>query len=243
MTAAPVLAGPTLDDDTMKAVGSPAGFAFVATKHDPNPYIPQKYHLAMSESIVDIEQGRLELLVNMVPVQHGKTTLASVWASAWMLGLHPTWHVISASYNTDFAEDKIGRPTRDILERYGPRYFGVQVDQNSRSMKRWNTTAGGGLIAVGVDKPATGRRGDYIAIDDPYADLAAAMNAKHRADIVEWFKANILYRRPDPLRMTATMSRWTDDDFIAWIIGLAKENGWKYRVLDFPAIAVCRVPD
>jgi hypothetical protein len=43
--------------------------------------------------------------------------------------------------------------------------------------------------------------------------------------------------------MTATMSRWTDDDFIAWIIGLAKENGWKYRVLDFPAIAVCRVPE
>ena len=36
------------------------------------------------------------------------------------------------------------------------------------------------------------------------------------------------------------MSRWTDDDFIAWIVRQAQENGWKYRVLDFPAIAVCR---
>jgi predicted phage terminase large subunit-like protein len=98
------------------------------------------------------------------------------------------------------------------------------------------------MLAVGVDKPATGRRGDFIAIDDPYADLAAAMNAKYRADIVDWFKANILTRRPDPLRMTATMSRWTDDDFIAWILRQAQENGWKYRLLDFPAIAICRVP-
>jgi hypothetical protein len=65
LTAAPipVLASQVLDDDTMKAVASPAGFAFVATRNDVNPYIPEKYHLAMSESIVDIEQGRLELLV------------------------------------------------------------------------------------------------------------------------------------------------------------------------------------
>jgi predicted phage terminase large subunit-like protein len=67
------------------------------------------------------------------------------------------------------------------------------------------------------------------------------MNPKHRADVVEWFKANVLTRRPDPLRMAATMSRWTDDDFIAWILRLAQDNGWRYRLLDFPAIAVCRV--
>ena len=78
-------------------------------------------------------------------------------------------------------------------------------------------------------------------LDDVYADFTAAMNAKHRADIVEWFQADVLTRRPDPLRMTATMSRWHDDDFIAWIIRQAQENGWKYRVLDFAAIAVCRV--
>jgi predicted phage terminase large subunit-like protein len=231
----------TLDQDTLLAASSPAGFAYVATRNTPDPYIPENYHLRIAESIVDIEQGRLELLVTQAPVQHGKTLLASVWSSAWMLGLHPTWRVISTSHSTDFAEDQIGGPARDILERYGPRYFGVQVDQSSRSTKRWKTTQGGGMVALGVDKPATGRRGDFIVIDDPYADLKSAMNAKYRADIVEWFKANIITRRPDPLRMTATMSRWTEDDFIAWIIWVAKENGWKFRVLDFPAIAVCRV--
>jgi hypothetical protein len=170
-----------------------------------------------------------------------QTALTSVWSSAWMLGLHPNWNVIAACYNTDFAEDKIGGPARDILERHGEKYFGVRVDQSSRSRKRWKTTVGGGLVAVGVDKPVTGRRGDFIVLDDVYADFAAAMNAKYRADIVDWFQANVLFRRPEPLRMTATMSRWTDDDFIAWILNVARENGWRYRLMDFPAIAVCRV--
>lgn len=231
----------TLARDAVLVKLSPAIFACIATRGAPDPYIPANYHLAMADGIVDVERGRLELLVNTTPVQHGKTLLTSVWSSAWMLGLRPTWHVIAASYNTDFAEDKIGRPARDILERYGPGYFGVTVDQSSRSMKRWRTTHGGGMVAVGVDKPVIGRRGDFIVLDDLYADLATAMNAQHRANIVEWFKANVLTRRPDPLRMTATMSRWTDDDFIAWIVRHAQENGWKYRVLDFPAIAVCRL--
>jgi predicted phage terminase large subunit-like protein len=212
-----------------------------ATRDTADPYIPAHFHLEMAEGIIDVERGRLELLVNTAPVQHGKTLLTSVWSSAWMLGLHPTWQVIAATYNTDFAQDKIGRPARDILVRHGERFFGVNVDPHARSMKRWNTTHGGGMLAVGVDKSVVGRRGDVIVLDDLYAGVADAMNAKHRADIVEWFKANVLTRRPDRLRMTATMSRWTDDDFIAWIVRQAEENGWKYRLLDFPAIAVCRV--
>lgn len=230
-----------LDDDVLMAAASPAGFAYVATRDDADPYIPEDFHLKIAEGMVDIEQGRLELLVVQVPVQHGKSTTASVWGSAWMLGLHPTWYGIAATYNTEFAEDRIGRPTRDILERHGQRFFGVRVDPTSRSMKRWNTTAGGGLLSVGVDKPVTGRRADFICVDDPYPDLKSAMNPRFRAEVVDWFKANVLTRRPETLRMVAIMSRWNDDDFIAWLIKHAEENGWNYRVLDFPAIALCPV--
>lgn len=231
----------SLDDDVLFAASSPAGFAFVATRGDAEPYVPANFHLEIAKGIVDIEQGRLELLIVQLPVQHGKSTTASVWGSAWMLGLHPNWYGIAATYNTDFAQDRIGRPTRDILERYGEKYFGVGVDPTSRSMKRWNTRAGGGLLSVGVDKPVTGRRADFIVVDDPYPDLAHAMNPKFRAEVVDWFKANVLTRRPKVLRMVAIMSRWTDDDFIGWLIEHARVNGWNYRVLDFPAIAVCPV--
>lgn len=117
------------DQDVITASASPAGFAMVATRDNPEPYIPERYHAEMSQGMVAVEQGRLELLVDTCPVQHGKTATTSVWGSAWMLGLHPTWHVIAATHSTDFAEDKIGRPARDILERHGPRFFGVTVDQ------------------------------------------------------------------------------------------------------------------
>ncbi len=222
---------------------SPAGFAMVATRDHVEPYVPANFHANISSSIVDVEQGRLELLVMQIPVQHGKSTTASQWGIAWMLGLHPTWNIIAATYNTDFAEDKIGAPTRDILERHGPKYFGVGVNPRSHSMKRWKTTQGGGLVAVGVEKPVAGRPADAFVIDDPYPGVKQAMHPQHRADTWEWFQANIISRRKPTLRMIAIMSRWHEDDFIAQLIGLAKSSGWNYRVLDYPAIAVCRVEE
>jgi predicted phage terminase large subunit-like protein len=230
-----------IDEDTVLAATSPAGFAYVATRGTPEPYIPEEFHCKISEGIVDIEQGRLELLVIDLPIQHGKSTTASQWGVAWMLGLHPTWHVIAGTYNTDFAEDKIGRPTRDILERHGEKYFGVGVDPRSHSMKRWNTTQGGQLIAGGVDKDVAGRPSDLFLIDDPYGGFKDAMSPKYRADVWQWFQINIMPRRKPVLRMIAIMSRWHEDDFIAQVIRLARSSGWKYRVLDFPAIAICPV--
>lgn len=230
-----------LNEDIIMAASSPAGFAFVATRDDAEPYIPEKFHLEIAKGLVDVEQGRLELLVIQCPVQHGKSTTASVWGQAWELGLHPTWRVLAATYNTDFAEDHIGKPTRDILERHGQNFFGVHVDPSSRSMKRWSTSSGGMMVAVGVDKPVTGRRGDKILIDDPYPGIAEAMNRNFRADVEDWFKGNVLTRRAAKMRMVVIMSRWNDDDFVAFIIRLAEEGGWNYRVLDFPAIAICPV--
>jgi len=222
---------------------SPAGFAYIATRDNAEPFIPANFHAAIAESLVDIEQGRLELLVTQVAVQHGKSTTASQWGVAWMLGLHPTWNIIAATYNTEFAEDRIGRPTRDILVRHGQKYFGVGVDPRSHSMKRWNTTQGGGLIAVGVEKPVVGRAADVFVIDDPYPSVKEAMNPQFRADVWEWFKINILPRRKPVLRMVAIMSRWHEDDFIAQLIKLAQSSGWNYRVLDYPAIAICPIED
>jgi hypothetical protein len=232
---------PAVDEATVLAISSPAGFAFVATRNDAEPYVPADFHFAMAEGIVDVEVGRLELLVIQLPVQHGKSMTASQWGIAWALGRHPTWNVIAATYNTDFAEDKIGRPTRDILERHGQRYFNVKIDQRSRSMKRWNTTAGGGLVAAGVERPVAGRPADLYVIDDPYPGIAEAMNPKFRAEVWQWFQVNIIPRRKPVLRMIAIMSRWHEDDFIAQLVRHAKESGWKHRVLDFPAIATCRV--
>jgi hypothetical protein len=39
--------------------------------------------------VIVLEQGNTEMLVTQAPVQRGKTLLASVWGSAWMLRLAP----------------------------------------------------------------------------------------------------------------------------------------------------------
>lgn len=72
-----MVVAPTLDQDTFLAASSPAGSAYVATHNDPEPYIPGDFHFKIAEGIVDVEQGRLELLVIQLPVQHGKRVLSS----------------------------------------------------------------------------------------------------------------------------------------------------------------------
>ncbi|HEX3456845.1 MAG TPA: hypothetical protein VHR97_02730, partial [Candidatus Baltobacteraceae bacterium] len=101
---------PIRNPDVAMSSASPALFAMIATRENPEPYVPENFHFAVAEGIADIEKGRLELLVIQLPVQHGKSTTASQWGIAWMMAKHPSWHVIGATYNTDFAEDKIGRP-------------------------------------------------------------------------------------------------------------------------------------
>ncbi|MFY9738978.1 MAG: hypothetical protein WAK11_07970 [Candidatus Cybelea sp.] len=117
-----------LNLDRYLAIASPVGFAAVATRDDPRPYRAAPFHLAISQALVALEQGRLDSLFLCVPVRHGKTRLASNIMSAWFLGLHPDREVLAASYAADFASDKVGGPARDFLSRHGARFFGVALD-------------------------------------------------------------------------------------------------------------------
>jgi predicted phage terminase large subunit-like protein len=221
---------------------SPAGFGFVATQDTMDPYIPAAFHRIMSEAFVDVTNGRLDVLILQVPVQHGKSTTISQLGIAHFLGTHPNKHVVGVSYNTEFAADNIGAKARTLLERYGKQYFGVSVDPRSSARNRWNVVpGGGGLSTFGIDKGVAGRRADVLLIDDPYPGLTEAMSKPFRDKAWNRYLFELVTRKAPGAGEIHVMSRWGDDDHVARLIKLCEETGLRYRVIDFPARAVCSV--
>ena len=227
----------TLEKRRELAQSSPAGLGFVAGLTP--VYRPAPAHARLADDIVDVIEGRLDLLATSLPVQHGKTVTASVLASAFFLGLHPDKNVIACSYNSEFAGERIGKAAKDILKRHGPELYGVTVDPTSDSRNRWNTTDKGGMIAVGVDAGVVGQPGDLIILDDLYANMEEASNRSHREKVWEWYMHSVVSRRANGAGTILSNSRWVEDDFFAQLVALMQQIGMRVRVRDYPALAVC----
>jgi predicted phage terminase large subunit-like protein len=230
-----------LDEDRVFAASSPAGFGMVATRGDMGPYIPARFHVEIAKAVVDVTEGRLDVLILQVPVQHGKTTTASVLTAAQFLGTHPNKFVVAVSYASAFAADRIGRQARNMLERHGAALFDVTVDPRSSARDRWNTTQGGGLATFGIEKGVAGRRADLLIVDDPYPGMAEAASKAFRDMAWDRYRFELATRLAPGAGQIHIMSRWGEDDHIARVIALCKEANLHSRVIDFPALSICEV--
>jgi predicted phage terminase large subunit-like protein len=227
------------DQNVIAAQWSPAALGWVATRNEPRPYRPTQFHLLMAKSMIDLEQNRLDALFMSIPVRHGKTRLGSNLMPAWFLGLHPSREVLAASHSAEFAADYLGSPTRDFLQRHGPRFFGVSTSASVAARSHWKTNAGGGMTSVGVQQGIAGRGSDLGIIDDPYPNLELAMSRRQRDKAWDWYQAEFITRCAPKAPQIHIMSRWNVDDHMARAIAQAKEAKLRWRHLDFPALAIC----
>lgn len=150
---------------------SPAHLAMAATAGSPSPWMPYKWLRLLNRKLMDMARAReafartgkvvgTHFLIIEAPVRHGKSELGSVWFPTWWLGTFPDDRVILTGNNAELAEG-FSRRVRDTLRDRGQELFGpgIRVSQESSSVYRWDLAAPhrGGLIAVGVGSPPTGR--------------------------------------------------------------------------------------
>ena len=225
------------------ALASPAFLGWAATLGDPTPYTPAGFHHRIAQDIVEVLEGRLDVLIVETGVQMGKSELCSVLTPALALGLNPERSVIVASYASDFIADRAGRRVRDFIERHGAAFFSPQaaIDPSSNARDRFNTLAGGGMLTVGVDKGVAGRRADLVVIDDPYPGVEEAMSAAHRAKVWSWYQHELATRLAPGAGQILVQSRWHEEDFTAQMIEHCRAIGVRYKVVDMPALAVCKL--
>lgn len=211
---------------------------------DKSAYDPQLIHIKLAELLEKVEQGKITRLIVTTPPGIGKSQLVSRRFPAWVVGKHPTWETMLATYNESFAES-FGGNVRDLVRgnNYKQVFPGVQLKPGSQSKEKIENTNGGSWVFIGCGGSATGRRCDLGLIDDPVKDREEADSPAMREKAWQWFTQVFMTRMRDfRSRVVVVMTRWSEDDIVGRLIDpqndhYNKEEAAQWTVFEFPAIA------
>lgn len=190
---------------------------------DPNdPDNPRKsryhdapHHRMLMEAIERVERKEIMRFANSIPPQHGKSLILSKMAVAWIVGRHPEWHIIVATYGADFAQE-IGQEVRDIMRssHFKQVFPHCVLKHDSQSKTELKTTSGGSLTFIGRGEGATGRPCDLFIIDDPLKDDKEASSPTIRRELHTWYAGVVFSRCHVGTPLIIVHTRWHEDDLI-----------------------------
>ena len=168
----------------------------------------------------------LRLLLS-APPRHGKTQLIFALIVLY-LKKNPDKLVAYCTYSSELAESN----SRQIREM--ARAAGLQFSSSSKAAHEWRLVQGGGLIAVGVSGPLTGRGVHLLIVDDPHRSRAEAESPKIRQNVFEWWTSTAMSRLEPGASAIVTNTRWHSDDLIGTLI---KESAADWEYTNLPAIS------
>lgn len=187
---------------------------------------------------MEIAAGRNDRLMISMPPRHGKSELVSKYNPAWYLGRFPDRRVILTSYEADFAAEW-GRKARNVLDEFGPAYFGVRVSDDSSAANRWTIEGHeGGMVTAGVGGPITGRGADLLIVDDPIKNEEEANSQTIRDKIAGWFSSTAYTRLEPKGAVIIIQTRWHEDDLTGRLLLEEIDGGDRYRKVILPAEAL-----
>ena len=194
------------------------------------------HHSLMADLLEAVGRGDLWRLMLFLPPRHGKSLLATQIFVAWYLGCHPARSIISASYGQELADD-FGRQVRNLINSPVHRaiFPECRLANDSSSMHRFATTAGGSYFAVGCGGPITGRGADLLLIDDPIKGAEDARSDVSRRSTHEWYSSVARTRLQPGGAIVLISTRWHWDDLAGRI--LTSDGGGHWHVLSLPAVA------
>ena len=138
-----------------------------------------------------------------LPPRHGKSELVTVRYAAWRLERDPGTRIIIGSYNQKLA-NRFSRKIRETVKSRiaamkqtgtgGKKGERLVLSRQKAAADEWETTAGGGVKAVGVGAGVTGFGADLVIIDDPIKSRAEAESKNNRERVWEWFTDDLQTR-------------------------------------------------
>lgn len=199
------------------------------------PFKLAAHHRLIVDKLEGVELSEITRLMIFMPPRHGKSLLGTQLFPAWFLGRHPDRSIITACYGQELADD-FGRQVRNLVS--DPIHHAIfpefRLADDSTSMRRFNTTAGGSYYAVGRGGSITGRGAHLLLIDDPLKDAEEARSEVTRRGLFEWY-AYVAFTRLQPGGAVVLITtRWHEDDLAGRLL---REDPKSWVVLCLPAIA------
>lgn len=172
------------------------------------------------------------------------TNLASILFASWYLGRHPSHDVIVGSLSSEFAENNIGGPVRNLIQspEYRRVFPGVNVSQDTAAkgaFRIFNEQMSvrqrrGMFAALGRTAAPTGKGASLLLLDDLLSEQDA-YNATERAHLFDQ-----IYRFRSRLAPNAVWvvinTRYHEDD----VVGVVKKRyaaDRKWEVVTLPVYA------
>ena len=180
-------------------------------------------HLELLAGLLEqVERGDLRRLIVSLHPGSGKSTLLQLFGS-WYLGRDPKRRIVS----TSAAERLVVRNSRAMRDvfREAAWPFEAKLATEATAAGVWETSAGGGVYAVGTDGVITGWRGHLIVCDD----LQDGPGSKLERDGLEdWFRGKLLTRLEPNGAVVIVQTRWSKDDLPGRLIAGARGKQWYY---------------
>lgn len=143
------------------------------------------------DAFVEAVERRLSpRLIVELPPRHGKSEIVSRRFPAYLLGKHPEWEVVCATYNQDLADD-LGRDVRALMHEqfYNDLFPQTELRKDSNSVSYMKTPRGGSYTAVGIGGALTGRGLHVGIIDDPVKNREDADSELMREATWKWYQS------------------------------------------------------
>jgi predicted phage terminase large subunit-like protein len=149
-----------------------------------------------------VARGEVKRLMVFAPPRLGKSTLVAREFAAWLLRRQPTWRVLLASYAARLAQAH-SRAAQAAYVRRGGALADGQAEKND-----WETSSGGGMLAVGIGSGVTGRGGDVLILDDSVADAAEAASDAIAQRNRDWYESTWTTRAEGADIQIVITTRW-----------------------------------
>ena len=215
-----------------------------------NDYQPGWVHREIADHLeAFMEAVELKLsprLMIFLPPRLGKTQLVSRCFPAFLLGHHPQWEIICATFGQELADD-IGRYVRTILNdpEYQVLFPGTKIQAGSNAADRMDTTARGGYRALGRGGSLTGRGAHVAILDDPLKDDAEADSALIQGGLRSWYSTALRTRLAPGGGVIIVQTLWSLNDLPLFLLEAQAKDPLadKWLVYKYPAIATQDEPN
>jgi hypothetical protein len=193
-----------------------------------------------------VERKQSPRLMIFLPPRTGKTQLVSRCFPAYVMGHHPEWEVIAATFGQDLADD-IGRYVRSIVNdpQYHKLFPDTKLQTGSNAADRLDTTSRGGYRAVGRGGALTGRGAHVLILDDPLKDDSEADSATVQEGLRSWYITSARSRLAPGGGIIIVQTLWSLNDLPLFLLECQDKDELadKWKVYKYPAIATQDEPN
>lgn len=186
------------------------------------------HHTLLCERLQDVDAGRIQNLMVLMPPGSAKSTYTDVVFVPWFMSRKPRRHVILASYASEIAE-KQGRRARQLINsRSFQNLTGRALKADNRAVHQWSLDNGSEFMAGGLLSGLTGNRAALGLIDDPIRGREAAQSETIRNKTWDAYIDDFCSRLIPGAPQVMILTRWNEDDPAGRILpdGWDGESGW-----------------